>query len=408
MNVLKRHPVATIVLAQLFGTSLWFSPNSAADDLMRAWSLTPAAFGQLTSAVQIGFIAGTLLLAVSGLADRFSASRIFAISSVLGAAFNAVFALAPVGFGQGLILRTIVGVCLAGIYPLGMKMVIGWSRANAGASLGLLVAMLTLGTSLPHAIRAAGGDLSWQGVILTSSFLAMAGAAAVFVLGDGPHLKTPSGPRSASAAKWGDALAVFKDRAFRAGAFGYFGHMWELYAFWTVVPFLVLTAVQQSSVATVSQPRIVSFLSFAVIAIGALGCILAGRLSHRFGSPRVAATALAVSGAMCLLYPFASQAGLVICMLALLVWGFAVIADSAQFSAIAASACPPHAVGSALAIQNSVGFFVTVLSITLVTSNEQSMGNAVAWLLLPGPVLGLVFFRPLLQCRARSAQAHPK
>ena len=159
-NVLQRRPVATIVLAQLFGTSLWFSPNSAAEDLMRAWLLTPGAFGQLTSAVQVGFIAGTLMLAVSGLADRFSASRIFAVSGVFGAAFNAAFALLPVGFGQALVLRLVVGICLAGIYPLGMKMVIGWSRGNAGASLGLLVAMLTLGTALPHAIRAGGGDIS--------------------------------------------------------------------------------------------------------------------------------------------------------------------------------------------------------------------------------------------------------
>ncbi|GBU15506.1 MFS transporter [Polaromonas sp.] len=393
MSVLRRIPVATIVVAQLFGTSLWFSPNSAADDLVRAWSLSLPQWGQLTSVVQVGFIVGTLLLATSGLADRFSASRIFAISCVLGAFFNAVFALAPVGFEQALLLRFTVGVCLAGIYPLGMKMVIAWSKDSTGNTLGLLVAMLTLGTSLPHAIRAAGGDLSWQGTVLASSVLALAGAAAVFLLGDGPYLQRAAARRTV---RWGEAFMVFKNPAFRASALGYFGHMWELYAFWTVVPFLVRSAVQHSDIVASAQPRLVSMLSFVVIAVGAIGCILAGKLSKRFGSPRVAAAALAVSGTMCFLYPLVSQAGLALCVVALVVWGMSVIADSAQFSAIAAKTCPPETVGSALAIQNSVGFFVTVLSITLVTSCMEQMGTAVAWLLLPGPVIGLLFFRPFL------------
>lgn len=388
----SRHPVATIVIAQLFGTSLWFSPNSAADDLVRVWSLSPAQLGQLTSAVQIGFILGTLLLAISGLADRFSASRIFAVSCVAGAAFNAAFALAPVDLHQALVLRLIVGVCLAGIYPLGMKMVISWSEGSTGASLGLLVAMLTLGTALPHAIRAAGGDLSWQGVILTSSVLALLAAAAVFSLGDGPYLKRQPG----RSARWGEALTMFRNPAFRAGALGYFGHMWELYAFWTVVPFLVAHAVRQSGIAAAIQPRWISSLSFFVIAVGAVGCVLGGSMSKRFGSPRVAAAALAASGTMCLVYPWVSTAGLGLCMAALVLWGVAVIADSAQFSAIAAKACPPTAVGSALAIQNSLGFFVTVLSITWVTSSVDRMGTSIAWLLLPGPLLGLLFLRPLL------------
>lgn len=399
MKILARYPVAVIVIAQLFGTSLWFSPNSAAENLIRAWSLTAVQLGQLTSAVQIGFIAGTLLLAISGLADRFSASRIFAVSSLVGAAFNAAFALLAAGLDQALMMRFLVGLCLAGIYPLGMKMVIAWTQGSAGSTLGLLVGMLTLGTALPHAVRAAGADLSWQGVIVTSSILALAGGAAVFLLGDGPYLAKAGARKTV---RWGAALRVFKDRNFLSCAMGYFGHMWELYAFWTVVPFLVADAVRGSGLST---GRTVSALSFVVIGVGIVGCVVAGLMSQRFGSPRVAAVALFTSGLMCLLYPIFSVAGMLVSIVLLIVWGVAVIADSGQFSAIAARVCPPNVVGSALAIQNSVGFLITVGSITLATSLVEDLGSKVGWLLLPGPVIGLLFFRRLLLAAQPDSQS---
>jgi len=393
MSLLRSHPVLIIVLAQLFGTSLWFSPNSAAADLVRAWQLSSSDLGYLTSAVQIGFILGTLILATTGLADRFPASRIFAIASFAGALLNGFFALGCSGLDQAVVTRFAVGLCLAGIYPLGMKMVIAWTKGNAGSTLGLLVAMLTLGTALPHGVRAAGADLSWQGVVLTSSLLAVVGGAIVFLLGDGPYLvKAQHRPRI----KWGAALMVFAQRNFRSCAMGYFGHMWELYAFWTVVPFLVSDLIHRAPVPAATQSTTISGLSFFIIGIGAVGCVTAGLLSKRFGSPRVAAVALASSGLICAIYPFFAQGSLELAIVILSIWGIAVIADSAQFSAVAARVCPPELVGSALAIQNSVGFFITVISITLITSLVDSLGSNVSWLLLPGPIVGLIFLRPLL------------
>jgi MFS family permease len=386
---------AVIVVAQLLGTSLWFSPNSAADSLSQAWSLTTAQFGQLTSCTQFGFIVGTLALAVTGLADRFRASRIFAIACAIGAACNAAFALWADSLTDAMAIRFMVGLCLAGIYPLGMKMIIGWTRGSAGSALGQLVAMLTLGSALPHAVQAAGGGLSWQMVVLSSSVLAVLGGLAVLALGDGPYLPQ----RTAGTLSWGASITAFRRPGFRAAACGYFGHMWELYAFWTLVPFLVADALKTGEIV----PGIlgnVSAMAFIVMAAGALGCVFAGRCSRRFGSPAVAAAALSISGAMCLIYPLVRPLGTTVCLVVLLIWGAAVIADSAQFSAASAQACAPELLGGALAIQNGCGFAVTIVSIMLVTASFPSQGVYVAWYLAPGPLLGLLLFLPALRNRA--------
>ncbi|WP_210649625.1 MFS transporter [Nocardioides sp. SYSU D00065] len=371
--------VAVVVVAQLLGTSLWFSANAAAADLRGIWDLSDADLGRLTMAVQAGFVTGTLLGAVTSLADRYAASRIFACACVLGSAANAGFALLAEDTVSGMAWRFVTGLCLAGIYPLGMKLVVSWAPDRAGRALGWLVGMLTLGTALPHLVSSLGVGWDWRAVVLASSALALAAGAAVLRLGDGPHL--PRG--DARGLRPGAVLQAFRVRSYRGAALGYFGHMWELYAFWTVVPLLLLDVV-------VGGPGELSAWAFVVIGAGAVGSVAGGVWSGRVGEARVAAAALAASGTICLVYPLVAGGPSWLVLAVLVLWGVAVVADSAQFSALSARACPPHLVGSALAVQNGIGFALTIGAIALASALVGDLGPHVSWLLLPGPVLGLL------------------
>jgi MFS family permease len=379
-------PVALIVVAELFGTALWFTGNAAVPELVARWQLSATDAAGLLVAVQLGFIAGTLTLAATGLADRFPAQRVFAGAALVGAAANLGFAHLADGLLAAIVFRGVTGLSLAGIYPLGMKLVVTWAPKRAGAALGWLVGALTLGTASPFLLRGVGG-FPWQFAVSAASGLALLGGLIALALGEGPA------KRPGTAVRWGTVWRAFRVPAFRASALGYFGHMWELYAFWALVPRLAADALREPRPAG----ETVFLTTFAVIGIGALGCVLGGWASRRVGSAMVAGVALAVSGSLCLLFPLLVASSAELRLVLLLIWGFAVVADSPQFSAISARTCPPDAVGSALAVQNGIGFLITVASIQLTAVLWEALGVDVLWVLAPGPALGLLGLWPLLR-----------
>ncbi|WP_010627915.1 MFS transporter [Halomonas sp. KM-1] len=377
---LQRPALTVIVLAQLCGTSLWFSVNGVGLSLSRDLGFSEVDLGRLTLAVQAGFICGTLFIAATGLADRFRASRIFAASCLAGALVNAAFVLAATQFPLAVLLRFATGLCLAGIYPLGMKLVIGWTPKHTGAALSWLVGMLTLGTALPHLLRGSTLGMPWEWPLLGASLLALLGGAMVLRLGDGPHL-----PPSAGKARLSEGLAALGVKRFRAVAGGYFGHCWELYAFWMLTPFLVMREVER----LMASNDLVAWLSFGIIALGLVGCVGGGWVSRHLGSLWVARWALTASGMLCLAYPLLAWAPPGLLLALLFLWGLTVIADSPQFSALAAAAAPRERVGSTLAVMNAIGFALTIPAISLTTTLWSLQELWVLWWLLPGPILGL-------------------
>ncbi|WP_192034703.1 MFS transporter [Halomonas sp. YLGW01] len=379
-------PILILAIAELLGTALWFTPNAVLPELMVLWSLAPADLGWLTGAVQGGFLLGTLIIGLAGLADRLDASRLFAVCCLLGALSNALLPWAG-GLYGAVGLRVITGLCLAGIYPVGMKLMVGWTPGRSGVGLAWLVGMLVLGTALPHGLRALGAlegvSLSWRGGVWSASLLAMLGGAMVWRLGEAPRQdRTTPGAIPTRGTRLA-GLAAFRIADFRHAAGGYFGHMWELYTLWALLPLMLAASWPGLSTAELA------FGAFALIAIGGPCCWIGGAFSARLGSRQVARFALAGSGLCCALYPLLDglpAAGLV-AFLAL--WSALAVVDSPQFSSLSAKACPASIVGSALTLQNAIGFAISMLSLLILIPLWQAIGPWLAWLLLPGPLLGL-------------------
>jgi MFS family permease len=370
-----------IVIAQFCCTSLWFASNGVLEELIANFNLNSNALGNLTSAVQFGFITGTLLFAILIITDRFSPSKVFFISAILGAIFN----LGMLWQGNTLIslvvFRFLTGFFLAGIYPVGMKIAADYFDKGLGKSLGFLVGALVLGTAFPHLLKGLTEYFSWESVVLTTSLLAFFGGLLMMLL-------VPNGPfrKQSQQVDLSAFFKIFKNSNFRAAAFGYFGHMWELYTFWAFVPLMLSTYESLHSTAFN-----IPLLSFSIIAVGGLASVLGGYASQRFGLKKTAATALSLSACCCLLVPlFFMISSEIVFVAFLLFWGMVVIADSPLFSTLVAQSAAPELKGTALTIVNCIGFAITIVSIQLISIAENnSSSNWFFMLLAIGPVLGL-------------------
>ena len=382
-----------LVLAQLLGTSPWFAVNAVMPDLQRAFGWDAAAVGTLTAALQLGFIAGTLVFALLTVADRWPARRVFLLCALAAAGCTLAATLSAHHLHALLGWRALTGFFLAGIYPVGMKLASLWFPRGLGAALGWLVGALVLGSASPHALRALGAAWPWQTVFVCVAGAAVLAGLLVLLLVPEP-VHGPAPPLRLSALS-----SVWRERLVRASVLGYFGHMWELYTVWVLMP-LVLATRLQDGVA-------VSWWAFVALGAGAAGCVAGGLVAQRRGSARVATSQLVVSGLCCLAAPWTLAAPLPVFLAWLVLWGVTVAGDSPQFSALTAANAPRQAVGSVLTLTNSIGFAISVLSIELFVRLAQSvpLANLLPWLAL-GPLLGCAAMRPLL-ARPRAAAIGP-
>jgi MFS family permease len=370
--------LAVVSLAVLLAGSVWFSGTAAIPALRDLWALSDSQAAWLTVAVQLGFITGTFLYSVFNVADVFNARRVFLASALLGAAFNAGFAWMASGLGSALVFRYLTGITLAGVYPVGMKIVASWFREGLGWRLGVLVGALALGTATPYLVQALGAGNSWRLLAGTASLGAVAGGLLVGLgLRDGPHLRTRA-PFDMSV-----VARVFRDPAFRYTAFGYFGHMWELYALWSLVSFFLAGKADRAEIALVA---------FATVGVGFVGCAGGGWISRRVGERRVALAALVASGTLCALSGFAYALARPALYAYLIAWGIVAVADSPQFSALAARYAPAEYTATALTVQNGIGFAVTVVSLQFLPLLAAHLGwRWVFTTLAVGPFLGAFY-----------------
>ncbi len=378
-----RRILPIIVISQFFCTSLWFAGNAVMPDIVQKFHLAPSFLAHLTSAVQLGFITGTLLFAILTIADRFSPSLVFCTAAMAAAICNLGISMEGIDAGTVLLFRFLTGFFLAGIYPVGMKIASDYYQKGLGKSLGFLVGALVLGTAFPHLLKSLTLNLPWKYVVFATSILSVVGGLIIWLfVPDGPFRKSIQKIRLAA------FLSGFANKPFRAAAFGYFGHMWELYAFWAFVPVMLANWQKHNAAVTLNIP----FLSFLIIGSGSVACVVSGFISQFFGTKKVAAISLFLSGCCCILSPFFLLNSSVFTLVPFLFfWGLVVIADSPLFSTLVAQNAPEESRGTSLTIVNCIGFSITIISIQLI-NGLMNDGNArfIYLLLVIGPLTGLI------------------
>ena len=372
-----------IVISQFCCTSLWFAGNGVMDDLTVNFNLDNNALGHLTSAVQFGFILGTLVFAMLTIADRFSPSKVFLTCALLASIFNIGIIWEGNSLASILSLRFITGFFLAGIYPVGMKIAADYYEKGLDKSLGFLVGALVIGTAFPHLAKEITDVFPWKFVLIITSSLAVIGGLLMFKLvPDGPYRKQG---KILNVSAFFD---IFQNQKFRSATFGYFGHMWELYAFWTFVPIILSTYSLKHPEAGFNIPLV----SFLIIAIGGLACVIGGYLTQSMGTKQIASKALLLSCGCCLISPLmftVESESLFIGFL--LFWGMVVVMDSPLFSALIANNSSAEYKGTALTIVNCIGFLITIISIQLLNILQYSLNTTYIYTILAfGPILGLI------------------
>ncbi|MBU0584339.1 MAG: MFS transporter [Alphaproteobacteria bacterium] len=380
--------VSLLVVAEIAGMSLWFASAAVLPDMAREAAISPDRQALLSSGVQAGFVLGALVSSIGGIADRYDPRRVFAVSAMLAALANAMLLVLPLGGNLAILARFVTGALLAGVYPVGMKIVVGWGTRDRGFLVGLLVGALTLGNGLPYLASFLGGA-DWRSTIVAVSALAGAGGLVVLGVGLGPHhARAPTFDPGAISLAWTDSRI-------RAAYLGYFGHMWELFAFWAWIG--AASAVSyRASLDIAAAESLGKLTAFLTIALGALACVAAGRAADRMGKANVAIIAMAVSGTAAVLTAATFGGPVWLTFGLVMIWGIAVIPDSAQFSALVADAAPPHLAGSLMTFQTAIGFALTIVTVQM----TPVVAHAIGWPLVLGglaigPALGIVAMLPL-------------
>ncbi|HEX7722679.1 MAG TPA: MFS transporter [Pyrinomonadaceae bacterium] len=373
--------LALLAIAELLGMSLWFSGSAVVPALTREWRLSETAAGWLTLSVQIGFVVGTLLSALFNLPDIISPRHLFTLTAICGAIVNAAFGWFAHSASVGITLRFLTGMFLAGVYPPAMKILATWFRHGRGLALGVLVGALTLGKATPYLINGVG-SYNWRTNVTFVSLLAVMGGVVVLLF-------VSDGPFALPAARFdlSQAGRVFRNHGVRLANLGYLGHMWELYAMWTWIPFMIRASLS----ARHSSPALAEVGSFVVIGCGAVGCVVAGLIADRVGRTIVTSVAMAISGSCCLVIGLFFGANPIALLIVAAIWGASVVADSAQFSACVTELGDPQYIGTALTLQTCLGFLLTTISIELIPRVEKLVGWRYAFVILaPGPLFGVL------------------